>query len=150
MWWLDRRKIRTFVDAARVEAAIAEAERRTSGEIRVSLAPWFWGNVERAARRAFDRLGMHRTREQNGVLFFVVPSRRAFVVLGDEGIHVRVGQEFWDQVSSELSEHFRRGDFTEGLVAGIAAAAERLERHFPRLETDRNELPDALDRDPGA
>jgi uncharacterized membrane protein len=149
MWWFGLGKMRTLVDAARVEAAIAEAERRTSGEIRVSLAPWFWGNVERAARRAFERLGMHRTRERNGVLFFVVPSRRAFVVLGDEGIHARVGQEFWEEISSELTEHFRRGDFTAGLVTGIAAAAGRLERHFPRLETDRNELPNALDRGPG-
>jgi uncharacterized membrane protein len=59
-----------------------------------------------------------------------------------------VGQEFWDGISSELSEHFRRGDFTAGLLTGIAAAGERLERHFPRLEADINELPDALDRGP--
>jgi uncharacterized membrane protein len=146
MLWFDRQKMRAFVDSERVEAAIAEAERRTSGEIRVSIAPWFWGNVERAAARAFERLGMGRTRERNGVLFFVVPSRRAFVVLGDEGIHARVGQDFWVDVSRELSEHFRRGEFTAGLLAGIVASAERLERHFPRQEADLNELPDALDR----
>ncbi len=57
---------------------------------------FFWGNVRRAAERAFDRLGMDRTKDRNGVLFFIVPSRKRFVVLGDEGIHAKVGQEFWD------------------------------------------------------
>jgi uncharacterized membrane protein len=146
MLWFGRQKNRALVDSERVRAAIAEAERRTSGEIRVSLAPWFWGDVERAAALAFRRLGMHRTRERNGVLFFVVPSRRAFVVLGDEGIHAHVGQEFWNGISRELSEHFERRDFTGGLLAGIAAAAERLGRYFPRSEADANELPNDVDQ----
>jgi uncharacterized membrane protein len=145
MWPFDRRGIRSFVDGERVQAAIVDAERRTSGEIRVSIAPWFWGDVERAAERAFVRLGMNRTQHRNGVLFFIVPSRRAFVVLGDEGIHARVGQEFWESVSRELSLHLRRGDPTSGLLAGIASAAARLERHFPRSEADVNELSDAID-----
>jgi uncharacterized membrane protein len=149
MWPFDLRGIRTFVDGVRVQTAIAEAERRTSGEIRVSIAPWFWGDVERAAWRAFQRLGMHRTKERNGVLFFIVPSRRAFVVLGDEGIHARVGQEFWERVSHELSLHFRRGDPTSGLLAAIAEAAARLERHFPRSDADVNELSDEVDRPSG-
>lgn len=146
MLWFERNKMHTLLDGPRIEEAIEAAELRTSGEIRVSLAPWFWGDVERAARQAFERLGMHRTRERNGVLFFVVPSRRTFVVLGDEGIHARVGQAFWDAISRELSEHFQRGDFTTGLVAGINAAAEGLERHFPRSAADLDELPNQLDR----
>lgn len=146
MSWLVGATVRNFVDAGRVEAAIADAERRTSGEIRVSVAPWFWGNVEHAAKRAFERLGMHRTKERNAVLFFVVPSRREFVVLGDEGIHARVGQTFWDVTSRELGAAFKTGDFTGGLVAAIEAAAERLEQHFPRSNADTDELPNELDR----
>lgn len=146
MLWFDRRKNQKLVDAERVQGAIAAAERLTSGQIRVSLAPRFWGNVERAADEAFVRLGMSETRERNGVLFFVVPARRAFVVLGDAGIHARVGQAFWDDLARELSLHFKRGEFTEGLVAGIAKAGEHLERHFPRdSSTAVNELPDEID-----
>jgi uncharacterized membrane protein len=146
MLWFGRRKNQKLVDAKRVEAAIAAAERHTSGQIRVSLAPRFWGNVERTADKAFVRLGMTNTRERNGVLFFVVPSRRAFVVLGDRGIHAHVGQAFWDDLAQKLSAHFQRGEFTEGLLAAIAAAAEHLEMHFPRdPNTALNELSNEID-----
>ena len=146
MLWLTRRKIRKLIDTERVLASIRSAELRTSGEIRVSIAPFFWGSVERAADRAFVRLGMTKTREHNGVLFFVVPSRRAFVVLGDGGIHGRVGQAFWDEVAAVLSERFRRGEFTSGLVAGISKAADKLAAHFPHdAARDTNELSDEID-----
>jgi uncharacterized membrane protein len=134
------------IDAERVKEAIRRAELVTSGEIRVSVARLFWGDVYRAAARAFDRLGMHRTRQRNGVLFFVVPARRRFAVLGDSGIHEKVGQDFWDKVSWAVSECFRTGDFTEGLVRGIELVGRELEAHFPyNALTDVNELPDDVD-----
>lgn len=141
-----RGRLMKSVDAARVLAAIKEAERRTSGEIRVSVAPFFWGPVRRVAERAFDRLKMNRTKDRNGILFFIVPSRRRFVVLGDSGIHARVGQEFWDCVAGLMSGHFRKGEFTEGLVRGIEEAGRQLSAHFPcGLAADVNELPDEVD-----
>jgi uncharacterized membrane protein len=110
------------------------------------VAPFFWGSVERAADKAFVRLGMAETRERNGVLFFLVPSRRSFVVRGDAGIHAHVGQGFWDELARKLSEYFRRGDFTEGLIFAIQTAADRLALHFPYDgERDVNELPDDVD-----
>ena len=84
---MTRKKLLRAVDRERVKKAIESAEHRTSGEICVSVAPLFWGNVEKAADKAFARLGMTGTKDRNGVLFFVVPSRRKFVVLGDRGIH---------------------------------------------------------------
>lgn len=144
-----KKRFRREVDEDRVQRAIEEAERRTSGEIRVSVAPFFWGNVERGAERAFSRLGMTATRERNGILFFIVPSRRAFVVRGDEEIHARVGQEFWHEVIRVMTPHFRAGRFTDGLCAGIAAAGEKLSEHFPYdAERDVNELPNRVDRPP--
>ncbi|HMJ52259.1 MAG TPA: TPM domain-containing protein [Polyangiaceae bacterium] len=141
-----RNRVRKLIDEGRVKQAIEAAERRTSGEIRVSIAPWFWGNVERAADSAFSRLGMTATRERNGVLFFIVPARRRFVVRGDAGIHARVGQSFWDELAASLSGYFRRNAFTEGLIFAIDAAAEQLARHFPHEgERDVNELSDEVD-----
>jgi uncharacterized membrane protein len=133
------------IDKGRIKSAIEQAERRTSGEICVSLAPLFWGDVWKAAERAFDRLGMTETRDRNGVLFFVVPSRHRFVVLGDRGIYERVGQDFWLSIARVLSESFRHGDFTGGLVAGIEAVGEGLAEHFPYRADDVNELPDLVD-----
>jgi uncharacterized membrane protein len=134
------------IDSGRIEEAIRQAERKTSGEIRVSVSRLFWGDVQRVAERAFARLGMTATRDRNGVLFFIVPARRRFVVLGDEGIHAKVGQEFWERVAAAVSEHFRSGDFTEGLVRGIETVGEQLALHFPFDPTiDANELSDEVD-----
>jgi uncharacterized membrane protein len=146
---MTRRQMMRAIDTARVEQAIRDAETRTSGEIAVSVAPLFWGNVEKAAQKAFARIGMTQTQLRNGVLFFVVPSRRRFVVLGDTGIHEKVGQEFWNQVATHLSEHFRAGNFTEGLVHGIAEVGKQLAAHFPYDRSrDVNELSDRVDFGP--
>ena len=133
------------VDGARVEEAIKAAESQTSGEIAVSVSRLFWGNVEKAAWKAFHRLGMTNTRERNGVLIFVIPARRRFVVLGDSGIHARVDDAFWSSVAAHLSEHFRNRDFTEGLVQAIEEIGEQLAAHFPYRTTDLNELPNQVD-----
>lgn len=140
------RSFQHALDEARIKQAIADGERRTSGEIRVSVAPLFWGSVDRAAERAFHRLGMTNTNDRNGILFFVVPSRRAFVVRGDSGIHARVGQAFWESIVVAMAPLFRAGQFTEALCTGIRAAAEALAEHFPYdRDRDANELPDSVD-----
>jgi uncharacterized membrane protein len=134
------------IDKDRIKEAIQKAERRTSGEIRVSVARLFWGNVRKAAENTFERLGMTATKQRNAVLFFIAPARHEFVVLGDRGIHGKVGQEFWLQIALILSERFKQGDFTGGIVAGIETVGEGLAQHFPYCaETDVNELPDDVD-----
>lgn len=133
------------IDKDRIKRAIQRAEKRTSGEICVSLSPPFWGDVWKAAEKAFDRLGMTATKNRNAVLFFVVPARHRFVVLGDIGIHQKVGQDFWRGIAGVLSERFRQGDLTGGIVAGIEAVGEGLAVHFPYLKGDVNELPDEVD-----
>jgi len=141
-----RRKLLKVIDVERLKKAIQEAEHRTSGEIRVSVARFFWGSVRRAAERAFERLNMTATKERNGILFFVVPSRKRFVILGDEGIHARVGQEFWDCLADLMSGHFRKGEFMEGILRGIEQAGIQLAAHFPYdARSDVNELPDDVD-----
>jgi len=146
MRFTPRRKLLKAIDQGRIYQAIAEAEKRTSGEIRVSVSRYFWGPVRPVAERAFARLGMTATRERNGILFFIVPSRRTFYILGDEGIHAKVGQGFWDETAAVMSARFRKGEFTEGLAEGIRSAGDRLAAHFPyNPATDRNELSDEID-----
>jgi uncharacterized membrane protein len=145
MGWMSRLRPKHGLDPERIRRAIEEAEHKTSGEIVVSVAPFFLGNVQRAADRAFDRLGISHTRERNGVLFFLVPWRRQFVVLGDEGIHQKVGQEFWEMLVQAVSRRFKEGDLTGGLVNGIDEVGRRLAVHFPYdPERDVNELPDEI------
>jgi uncharacterized membrane protein len=143
---MTRRQLLRNIDTARVKAAIVNAEHRTSGEIVVSVAPIFWGSVLKAAQKAFVRLGVIRTKEHNGVLIFVVPGRKKFTVLGDSGIHAKVGQEFWDKIATQLSWHFRNGEFTEGLVSAVEVIGEQLAQHFPYdAATDVNQLSDDID-----
>jgi len=143
---MTRKKLIQVIDRDKIKDAIQRAEHRTSGEIRVSVAPFFWGNVRKAAEKVFERLGMRQTKDRNGVLFFVVPSRRKFVVLGDSGIHERVGQEFWHRVVDVVADKFRGGDFTAGLIRGIEEVGEQLSTHFPYdAAADVDELPDDVD-----
>jgi len=146
---MTRRKLLRIIDTARVKSAIAAAEHVTSGEVMVSVAPLFWGSVEKAAQKAFVRLGVIQTRDHNGVLIFVVPGRKKFTVLGDSGIHAKVGQEFWDSVAAELSAHFRKGEFTDGLVRAVELIGEKLAIHFPYdASSDVNQLSDDIDFGP--
>lgn len=141
---LTRRGLYRAIDKERVEKAIEAAESITSGEVRVAVSPLFWGDVRKVAERTFDRLGMRDTAERNGVLLFVVPSRRRFVVLGDVAIHEKVHPGFWEEVAAEISHHFRGGDFTEGLVTALERLSTELSTHFPRRADDLDELSNAV------
>lgn len=134
------------IDLGRVEAAIRSAERRTSGQIRVAVARfYFWGSVRRAADVAFARLRMHQTRQRNAVLLFVAPRLRQFAVIGDTGIHARVSDAFWGQISQALQTDFRGGDLTSGLLHAIDTVGDRLAEHFPPDPLGDNELPDQVE-----
>lgn len=132
--------VRNGIDAARLERAIREAERETSGKIRVSVAPLFWGDVRSVAEKAFERFGMHRLRDRNAVLFLAVPSRRKFVVLGGSGIHQKVGQEAWDSIAREMSERRRATDLMGALEHGIREVGTHLALHFAPREQGDDEL----------
>jgi uncharacterized membrane protein len=119
------------VNSELVLKAIERAEATTTGQIRVSIAPHFWGDVHKAAHRAFHRLGMTHSPERNGVLVFVVPSRREFSIIGDRAIHEKVGQEFWDRVRDAISRRIRDGNLTDGIIHGIEEAGKELAAHFP-------------------
>jgi uncharacterized membrane protein len=134
------------IDEARIVAAIAAAEQRTSGEIRVAVSAAAAPEPIAAARRQFERLGMTQTAARNGVLIFVAPASQTFAVIGDRGVHERCGDAFWSELAAAMSEQFRRGDFTGGLVLGIERAGTLLAAHFPRQPDDRNELPDSVER----
>jgi uncharacterized membrane protein len=134
------------IDLGRVEEAIRAVERRTSGQVRVAVARfYFWGDVRRAADAAFARLHMHRTRRRNAVLLFVAPRLRRFAVIGDAGIHEHVSDRFWSQISELLQTDFRTGDLTSGIEHAIATIGDRLAEHFPPDPAGDNELPDRVE-----
>lgn len=137
------------LDNDRIVRAIADAEARSSGEIRVHVTHREPEDLEARARRRFELLGMTKTAERNGVLLYIAPALRRFQILGDAGIHEKCGADFWKEVALEMEESFRREEFTEGIVRGVQKVGDVLAAHFPRGTQDRNELPDAIDEEPG-
>jgi uncharacterized membrane protein len=135
------------LDSERIVGAIAEAERKSSGEIRVHVTRRSPADLEARARRRFELLGMTKTAERNGVLFYIAPALRRFQILGDIGIHEKCGEEFWKETAHGMEEHFRKGEFTEGIVRGIEHVGELLARYFPRQAGDRDELPNVIDEE---
>ncbi len=131
----------------RIVAAIAEAEKRSSGEIRVHVTRRKPDNLEERAKRRFELLGMTRTAQRNGVLIYIAPKLHRFQILGDSGIHEKCGDDFWKETAAEIESHFRKGDFTDGIVRGIAKIGDVLAAHFPRQAGDVNELPDRVTED---
>jgi uncharacterized membrane protein len=143
---MTRRSLLARLDAPRVEAAIARAERTAAVELRVSVAGLFWGAPQRVAERAFARMGMTGTRGRNGLLLFIAPWRRRVVVLADRGITEKVAATLWSGTVETITAAFRQERFTDGLVAAIDALAAALAPHLPPVPGDTNELPDRIDR----
>lgn len=133
------------IDHKRVVAAIAAAEQRTSGEIRVVVSQQKTDEPVLAAQKHFERLGMTQTAARNGVLIFVAPASHTFAVIGDHGVHEKCGDAFWRELASAMTERFKRGEFTDALVLGIERAGGLLDQHFRRHPDDRNELPDNIE-----
>jgi uncharacterized membrane protein len=129
MRWLFSNPAR--IDHARVDEAIREAEKTTSGEIRVVVARHRTGNPVAAAQRHFDKLGLARAGHRHAVLILVSPRSRNFAVVGDKGVHERCGESFWTELAAAMGGYFRRGEFTEGVVHGVGRAGALLAEHFP-------------------
>ena len=136
-WWFTLR-----INSKRLAKAIAEAENRTSGEICVYISHRRHENPLKAAKRRFELLGMTQTVQRNAILLYIVPRSRNFAIIGDEGIHARAGEAFWQELAAMLASSFKAGSLTEGLEQTIRRAGDLLAEFFPPLPGDQNELPD--------
>lgn len=128
-------------------AAIKEAEKETSGEIRIHIETTCNADVLDRAAWVFKKLGMDKTAERNGVLFYLAVKDRKFAIIGDSGINTKVPEGFWDDIKEILRNRFKKGEFTEGLTEGMLMAGQQLKTHFPYHKDDVNELSDEISFD---
>lgn len=129
----------------KVVLAIQEAEKRTSGEIRVYLEKKC--PHEDPLLRAvdiFQSLKMDQTAHRNGVMIYIAYKDRKMAVYGDKGIHEKVGSHYWDEIVKEILGCFKEGKIAEGLQTAIAHLGQSLVEHFPYHNEDKNELPDDI------
>jgi uncharacterized membrane protein len=146
----DAMKLQDFfsgIDEKAIVAAIGEAEKRTSGQIRVFVSHHKVQDAVAAAQKHFLRLGMDQTRHRNAVLLFVAPRSHQFAIIGDQGVHEKCGEEFWTRVAGEMSGRFKESRWTEAIVHGVNAAGAALAEHFPKDGNGGNELADGVEKD---
>jgi uncharacterized membrane protein len=128
-----------------VTAKIAEAEKQTTGEIRIAirhrrqLGEGKLG-LHELALKEFARLGMQKTNERTGVLIFLLLSERKFQIIADEGIHAKVADGTWDRIAASMGEYFKAGDFARGLCDAVDAVGGELKQYFPGRPDDTDEL----------
>ena len=134
-----------------IARAVAAAEASTSGEVRVAVRfrrtlreTFRKEGVDKLALKEFRHLKLEQTRDRTGVLLFVLLSRRRFRILGDSGIHARIGQETWNRIAARISHQAAGEGLGVALAAGVAEIGQRLAEHFPRPHDDTNELPDEV------
>jgi uncharacterized membrane protein len=136
------------LDHDRIVGAVKAAEAKTSGQIRVYVQRGeLDGDAIDYAQKRFQKLGMQATDERNAVLIFVAPRARKFAVIGDEGVHQKCGDGFWEQLIEKMRAHFRNENFTDALVEAIEETGQLLARHFPKTSESSNELPDEIVED---
>jgi|SRR5882762_7951572 len=138
------------LDDSQIVRAIGAAEGKSSGEIRVFITkkrPTTGGETLALAQETFARLGMTKTKYRNGVLLLFAPATQQFAMVGDSGVHEKCGDAFWRKVAERLSALLKQGNFTGAVVLGIEEAGAALTKHFPRDPDDRDELPNAVERD---
>ena len=131
---------------SKVVEAIKEAERNTSGEIRVHIEAHSDMDPMDRAKAVFAQLEMHKTEARNGVLFYVGVQDHSFVILGDQGIDQKVDDDFWESTKDIVLSNFKNGDFDKGLIEGILEAGKQLKAYFPFQSDDENELSDEISK----
>ena len=143
-----RRNKKLFNDEEQqlVAAAIREAERNTSGEIRVYVETRcsYVDALDRAVE-LFGKMGMQATKERNGVLVYVALKDHQLAIYGDEGIHQKVGPQYWNEEINKMLPLFKQQKLADGICRVVNDLGEALHHHFPfNRETDKNELPDEI------
>lgn len=136
----------TSEEEAEIVKAISQAEKNTSGEIRVHIEKHTEKPPLERAQEVFHFLGMDQTSLRNGVLFYVGVADHTFAIIGDEGIDKVVENDFWDCTKDSVISNFKENKYKEGLVAGILKAGERLQQHFPFTDGDKDELSNEISR----
>jgi uncharacterized membrane protein len=136
-----------------IEQAIRDCEARHPGEIRfavdTALSPgelWAGLSPRHCAIEAFSRLRVWDTARNNGVLIYVLLADRDVEIVADRAVgNARVPAAEWEACCRVMEQHFGRGRFREGAVAGVHAVADVLARHPPgeAVPDEGDELPNA-------
>lgn len=142
-------KVEAFLTAREEQEivdAILEAEKFTSGEIRVHIEVATSKDHFNRAQEVFHILKMDNTKQDNGVLIYIAVEDNRFVIYGGKGIDAAVPEDFWDATKDVIEYYFKMGEFKEGIIQGVLKAGAELQAHFPWHINDTNELNDEISK----
>jgi len=139
-------------EVAAVNNAVAEAEKKTSGEIKIlvvkSSADFLGKSADqRADARAdyeFFDLGLDHTRDNTGILIMISLAERRVVVRASSTIDQFYDQSTWQTVVDVALKGIRNDDSASGICNAVQMCGEILSNHFPRQPDDVNEIPDEI------
>ncbi len=134
----------TEQERLQIKQTIEIVEAQTSGEICVCLEKYCDTDPIKRALEYFEKLNMARTKLRNGVLIYIATLDKVFAIIGDDGIHKIVGQEFWENAKRIMTENFKQGLLSNGIIKGVEQVGIVLNKHFPRMHDDENELSDDI------
>lgn len=144
--WQKKKGFFTEEENQQLVDAIQKAEQQTSGEVRLFVeSKCRYVDALDRAQEIFAGLKMHETELRNATLIYVAVKDKQAAVFGDEGIHQKVGEQYWKDVVSKMLLQFRNQKLADGICQGTYDLGEALKTYFPyNSNTDKNELPDEI------
>lgn len=130
----------TQEETEQIANTIKDAENGTSAEIKLVVVRHCWTDIKSKAAKIFKEYDLDKTKQRNCVLILLVTANREFLIYGDQGIHDKVGESFWEDISSLMTNKFKDGAFGDGICEAITRVGEKLSCHFPYRTEDENEI----------
>ena len=100
--------------------------------------------VEEKALVSFIEHGLHKTRDNTGILILISLFERRVQVLADQGINAKAPAGTWDAIVRDVTSGIKDGTACEALCREIRACGELLAEHFPARHDDTDELPNMI------
>ena len=116
-------------DQNALEARLRAYERSTTNEIAIATVPSLDGqSVEDYARGLFKAWGIGKRGKNNGVLFLWAPTERRVRIQVGYGLESTLTNTVCAGIVRDVTNHFRRQEFTEGVYAAIDGITQQLDR----------------------
>ena len=137
-----------FTDAEknRIVNAIVNAEKQTSGEVRIYVESKnsLVSTMDRAGE-VFYNLKMDKTDSRNAVLLYMATKHKEIALFADEGIFKACGTDYWNSIVKNIIRDFKKEAIVTGIEKCILSIGEALKEKFPYDKvSDKNELPDNI------
>ncbi len=115
-------------DLTRIETAVSDAEANRDGQIRVVLEAalswhdlWRHQTVRSRAMEVFALEHVWDTKNNTGVLIYVLWADRRVEIIADRGIHPQHGKTTWQDIANAMQAKFQNDSPVEAVLTGIVS-----------------------------